>query len=373
MNNPTFSIILPCYNVVSYLQQCLDSIFANRMEGNELILINDGSTDSFISFCNTYFSIQLKSNRNEKIYSGCNVIIINQSNHGVSYARNRGLEVATCDYCLFVDPDDTVKDNWLSNIAKSIDGQDMLLFGYDESKVDTLGNIISTQVVLPQKNYAIQTRAEAIAQLLPNYIGRSRQYIQSWARKDESFVPMEHHSVWRIAYSRRFLTKYHLRFPDKIVLNEDGIFNSNCIANASKITTLMQPLYHYHLRPCGAYSRSARQGVGLVDNKIALLHERLSILKYLEQEQFHATTDMIAGSIILSIFEMLLKAPEQYKRIKSEYILEPNVQNMIKQMPYIHKITFNVPLFILKHRCYLLLRIATLLARPVKRRLENIS
>lgn len=374
MNQPTFSVILPCYNVVSYLKTCLDSIFINHMEGNELILINDGSTDSFRDFCSTYFSIKIEADSMELEYNGCKVIIINQTNHGVSYSRNRGIDVATCDYCLFVDPDDTVEKNWLSEItlALSVHDYDMLLFGYLESKLDLQGNIAYTQTILPLENYSIQTRKDAITKLLPRYIGRSVQNVQSLKRKDANLYLMEHHSVWRVAYHRDFLMNNHLRFPEQIVLNEDGIFNSNCIFHATQIATIMKPLYQYHIRPCGAFSLSAREGETMVDNKIALLHERLAILNQLRQEQFEVGFELISGSTILSIFEMLLQAPDQYARIKSEYVTQPEVLQMIKEMPYIHKLTFDGTLFLLKHRFYRLLRFITCLARPLKRRLGNI-
>lgn len=111
----------------------------------------------------------------------------------------------------------------------------------------------------------------------------------------------------------------------------------------------------------------------MVKNKIALLEERLQLLRQLEQEQYNVGLDMISGSTILSIFEMFLKAPGQYARIKSEYITQPYVLEMIKEMPYVHKLTFDGMLFLLKHRCYIVLRIMSSLARPLQKRLGRLA
>lgn len=371
MNKPTFSVILPCYNVAPYLPTCLNSIFLNNMKGNELILINDGSKDSFLQCCNTYFSCKIETDYFESEFNGCKVIIMNQTNHGVSFSRNLGIKTATSDYCLFVDPDDKVSENWLSEISLPLSeyAYDMLIYGYTQETTDAFGSVTSTQIILPLEKYLINKREDAINKLLPKYIGRSAQNFKHWGKKDNSLLDMEHHSVWRIAYNLKFLMKHHLRFHEKIVLNEDGIFNSKCISKATHIATIMQPLYHYHVRPGGAFSQSAREGKKMVDNKLLLLHERIKLLRQLKQEHFKVGFDLISGSTILSIFEMLLNAPDQYTRIKSEYITQPEVLKMIKEIPYIHKLMFDGALFLLKHRCYLLLRFITCLGRPFKRSL----
>ena len=90
----TFSIIIPAYNAEAYLSRCLDSIFSQDYEDYEVIVINDGSTDGTATILKRYPQVK----------------VINQSNHGMSSARNRGLEVAQGDYILFVDSDDSARD-----------------------------------------------------------------------------------------------------------------------------------------------------------------------------------------------------------------------------------------------------------------------
>lgn len=73
----SFSLILPCYNVGRYLKKCLDSIYANsRLEGNEIIIVDDGSPDNEIQVCENYFRVKIEGDITRFTYHGTNVIII---------------------------------------------------------------------------------------------------------------------------------------------------------------------------------------------------------------------------------------------------------------------------------------------------------
>lgn len=87
-------VIIPIYNMETYLTECLDSIFAQTLKDIELICVNDGSTDNSLTILNQYAQ---KYN---------NLIILNQPNKGVAIARNNGLLVAKSEFVCFVDPDD---------------------------------------------------------------------------------------------------------------------------------------------------------------------------------------------------------------------------------------------------------------------------
>lgn len=96
-----FSIIVPVYNVEDYLEQCLDSILKQNYSNFELILVNDGSTDSSLKICKNY----------QQQYH--QIRLIDKENKGVSEARNVGLAAAEGDYILFMDSD----DYWTGNDA----------------------------------------------------------------------------------------------------------------------------------------------------------------------------------------------------------------------------------------------------------------
>lgn len=95
------SIILPIYNTEQYLQRCIDSILAQTFTDFELLLVNDGSTDSSGNICNEYAQ---KDNR---------IRVFHKKNGGVSSARNEGLKHAKGEWITFCDSDDWVNPDWL--------------------------------------------------------------------------------------------------------------------------------------------------------------------------------------------------------------------------------------------------------------------
>lgn len=96
-NFPLISIIVPVYNVETFLRQCLDSIVTQTYKNLEIILVDDGSTDNSGKVCDEY------AERDRRIK------VIHKSNSGVSSARNVGLNVATGKYIGFVDGDDWIE------------------------------------------------------------------------------------------------------------------------------------------------------------------------------------------------------------------------------------------------------------------------
>ena len=90
------SVIVPVYNVEKYLDRCLDSIINQTLNEIEIILVDDGSTDSSGEKCDEYKKKDLR------------IKVIHKKNKGLGYARNSGLEVATGKYIAFVDSDDYI-------------------------------------------------------------------------------------------------------------------------------------------------------------------------------------------------------------------------------------------------------------------------
>ena len=90
------SVIVPVYNVEKYLEACIDSILQQTYEKIEIILVDDGSTDSCGKICDEYAS---KDSRLKVLHKG---------NGGLSSARNAGIKVATGEWITFIDSDDYI-------------------------------------------------------------------------------------------------------------------------------------------------------------------------------------------------------------------------------------------------------------------------
>lgn len=101
---PQISIIVPVYKVEKYLSRCIDSILSQSFTDFELLLIDDGSPDDCGRICDNY------SERDGRIK------VFHKENGGVSSARNVGIKNASGDYLIFIDSDDFIADEYLSQI-----------------------------------------------------------------------------------------------------------------------------------------------------------------------------------------------------------------------------------------------------------------
>ncbi len=114
------SVVVPIYNVEKYLPKCIESIQMQTYNNLEIILVNDGSTDSCLKICEKYKKLDKR------------VIIINKENGGLSDARNFGIEKATGKWITFIDSDDYVEKDYIETLMSLSDSDD-----YDVRNFDT--------------------------------------------------------------------------------------------------------------------------------------------------------------------------------------------------------------------------------------------
>ncbi len=110
--NKTISVIIPVYNVERYLAECLDSVCGQSYTDLEIILIDDGSTDSSGQICDAYAA---KDSR---------IRVIHQPNGGAAAAKNAGLRAATGTYLTFADSDDIVADGAYEKMVNTLENSD---------------------------------------------------------------------------------------------------------------------------------------------------------------------------------------------------------------------------------------------------------
>lgn len=102
------SVIIPVYNVEKYLRECLDSVIAQTYKNLEILLVDDGSTDSSGAICDEY---AVRDSR---------VRVIHRENQGVSAARNLALDLAKGSYISFVDADDIIAERFLETLYGAV-------------------------------------------------------------------------------------------------------------------------------------------------------------------------------------------------------------------------------------------------------------
>lgn len=125
------SVIITCYNYGKYIEQSIDSVINQSYENIEIIIINDGSTDDTHTICTN-----IASNNNSITY-------IQRKNRGVIASRNEGLNLAQGDYVLFLDADDYLEKNYISDTIKVSQNErvdivytDYQMFGKKDEKSD---------------------------------------------------------------------------------------------------------------------------------------------------------------------------------------------------------------------------------------------
>lgn len=115
------SVILPIYNVGKDLERCLNSIVSQTYTNLEIILVNDGSTDSSFAICHNFAEQDWR------------IKLISEKNAGRGIARNRGMAAATGDFLSFVDPDDILNPIYFERLHQQIEKyhSDIAVCGYN--------------------------------------------------------------------------------------------------------------------------------------------------------------------------------------------------------------------------------------------------
>lgn len=122
----TVSVVMPCYNAAPYIAQAIDSVLAQSHSHVELIVVDDGSTDSSLNIIEGY---------------GNDLILIRQANSGPSRARNRGILAASGRYLAFLDADDYWHPQFLQRLLGTLRGSDAVLVYCGWQIVDADGTV----------------------------------------------------------------------------------------------------------------------------------------------------------------------------------------------------------------------------------------
>lgn len=222
---PQLSIVVPIYNVEDWLEESLDSIYAICDIPYEVILVNDGATD------NSPDIIQRYADKNT-----ANTIVINKPNGGLSDARNVGLARATGDYVSFIDSDDFIEPQALSDL-------------YKEAKKNHLDIALGTGFEYHSANQQ--------QPLIPNRGALIEHPISSGkAFLNHSFENQIFNNItaWDKLYRRAFLEEHNFRFQLGW-LHEDVPFAFDVFTEASKVKFFDLAFYYYRQRDGSIISR----------------------------------------------------------------------------------------------------------------------
>ncbi|MBP6281893.1 MAG: glycosyltransferase [Leptotrichiaceae bacterium] len=216
------SIIIPAYNTEEYIGQCIESVLNIKEIENEIIIINDGSTDKTFEILKKYES------------KNSNIKLITQNNQGASVARNRGIKESTGDYIYFLDSDDWIETGSFEKIVKSVENS------YNNNEeIDVL--------VGKEKGFSEFTKIETLDERIP------KELVGKIISGKEFMEKSIKGKFWNVRlpiylYKSSLLIENNIIFPIGRKSNEDEVFSINIFYHTKRLKIVDEIFGNYRAR-----------------------------------------------------------------------------------------------------------------------------
>ncbi len=247
MDEVRFSVVMPVYGVEKHLEASVNSVLNQTYKNFEIILVDDCSPDGCGALCDTL-----------ALREKCISVVHHSENKGLSDARNSGLDVARGDYVFFMDSDDVIEPDLLSQVAESLEKNraQIVVFGLVEDYYDK-------QNVLKQ-SFPISYGREL---LLKGFADVRREVIDLEVKTLYGYA-------WNKIYELSYLRDLDVRF-EKITLIEDIKFNVQVFQNADSVNILNITPYHYMKRTDGSLTNKfVPEYYDLHRQRVAMVYEQ---------------------------------------------------------------------------------------------------
>ena len=247
MEKDLISIIVPVYNVEAYLDRCMESILKQTYKRLEIILVDDGSTDSSREKCDTYAKQDSR------------IKVIHKKNGGLSDARNAGLALATGDYIGYVDSDDWIEP-------------DMYQCLYDAC----VEHDAELAVCRYFREYQDRTEAGGTGKIVP--LSRD-ELLKIYISGNDEYVI--YNSVWSKLFKRELVAD--MIFP-KGRNSEDIMYTTRAFCRLDRAAYIDRCLYHYVLDREGSIMNVSR-GERMFRDEIPFWREHIACIRELVSDE----------------------------------------------------------------------------------------
>lgn len=216
MIKPLISIIVPIYNVEKYVEKCILSIINQTYKNLQIILVDDGSTDTSGQICDIY------AQKDQRIH------VIHQKNGGLVRARKMGLKEAKGQYIGFVDGDDYID-------------RDMY--------VSMLNDILRYKVDFVHTGFFFEIDDKVNVEInydngIYNFKGENIHFLQDFVLNTNLDQRMSY-SIWSKLFKRELIMKCYCKVPDTQSYGEDLLTLCACILEGSSVCMKKKAYYHY--------------------------------------------------------------------------------------------------------------------------------
>ena len=205
---PLLTVVIPVYNVEKYLKRCVESVLVQEWHNYDILLVDDGSTDSSPQICDDY----------AKVYDF--ISVIHKENGGLSEARNTGISHAKGDYVYFPDSDDWLEPQTFKELAEVLESQEFEIVSFNREFVKGEEDAIVSDSLVTQ----VFEGKDAFVQMLKH------SYITGFANDK--------------IYRKSLFTDNDIQFPIGKYYEDLGT-NYKLFLSAKKVYATNQKYYHY--------------------------------------------------------------------------------------------------------------------------------
>ena len=298
--NEKISIIVPIYNVASYLERALNSIINQTYKNIEIILVNDGSPDNSEEICLEYL------NKDDRIR------YIKQENAGLSAARNTGMRESTGDYFIFIDSDDYINANFVEELYATL-----LQTDSDIAVCDFRVVCDEPADISKKENGLIQEYS------------KTKKYCNLYNRKSLATIV-----AWNKIYKKQLFD--NIKYPVGKV-HEDEYVIHYLLENAQKIAYTTCKYYYYYQRAgsiTGNYNKKRLDVLNALKDRLNFFNEKgckklysLCLINYYLQLENHLHMMLQYCSNENQMINDITKERDEYKKI---VLLNKNVSILFK-------------------------------------------
>ncbi len=301
-----FSVIVPCYNVEAYLDQCIESIISQDYEDFEVLLIDDGSNDGTGVKCDEWAS------KDERIHT------FHKLNGGLSDARNYGMAQSQGEYLIFIDSDDFIESGAFSEIAKATDGEP---------------DVITTRLI--------------------EYFGENDiRYGDEKMEESISLTPTTEEAIrWEVNSScntwpapkkivrRQFVVDNNLLFLNGY-LHEDIDWTIRLLLVAKRYKVCSKPWYYHRMRRPGSITTTVKA------KSITDVIQMAAVLCPLCSESNTASKELMTRRIMSSVFSSINKI--KYLDKGERYLVVDCIKEHISIFKFTKKKSHKIFVFVMK-------------------------
>lgn len=285
------SVIVPVYNSVRYICECLDSIAAQTFDDFEVVMVNDGSTDETPRICEGYARADARFR-----------LVTRPQNGGASAARNTGIEHARGDYLLFLDNDDfwesTDALERIHALALEHEGPDLIAYPMGELRAG------SGELFMPRSDLAARVNALTTFRAVMEVLLRHNDYYSQAGGK---------------AVRRDLVVRHRLRFDETLRNNEDSDWSLRLLYHARSIKWMDESFYVWRRRSEVSQSskpityETVESMARIVDGHVG----RFDSLGLDDSRQW-VTNSFVAYIYVLMISYLFLDDSEDFVRLRQE-------------------------------------------------------